>query len=224
MRLALDIQDRRCHTAVFDTRLTDELYLSDFAGGHPLQEGDDFVLRHTLSSAIDVDRQLREAVELELIGTLYLETWDKHQPIKHTAATGFGEGSFTEDKGRPFVAYERCLPLDDDGLQFTSQLHGKSAYLKPTRRELQRRAKDNRLLEEGRSKTILTRRGLEQEIPLLIGKGRKGSVRSVGSTQYDKGIHQRSLVRLADKRPLQPSPVDALGTQDASEGNGEEDE
>ena len=43
-RLTLDIQDRRRHTAVLDTRLTDELDLRDFAHGHPLQEGDDFVL------------------------------------------------------------------------------------------------------------------------------------------------------------------------------------
>ena len=43
-RLTLDIQDRRRHSAVLDTRLTDELDLRDFAHGHPLQEGDDFVL------------------------------------------------------------------------------------------------------------------------------------------------------------------------------------
>ena len=43
-RLTLDIQDRRRHSAVLDTRLTDELDLRDFAHGHPLQEGDDFIL------------------------------------------------------------------------------------------------------------------------------------------------------------------------------------
>ena len=44
LRLTLDIQDRRRHSAVLDTWLTDELDLRDFAHGHPLQEGDDFVL------------------------------------------------------------------------------------------------------------------------------------------------------------------------------------
>ena len=43
-RLTLDIQDRRRHSAILDTWLTDELDLGDFAHGHPLQEGDDFVL------------------------------------------------------------------------------------------------------------------------------------------------------------------------------------
>ena len=181
-------------------------------------------MRHTLGSAIDIDRQLREAVELELIGSLYLKTRDERQSVKHTTATGFGEGCFTEDEGRPFVAHKGRLPLDDDGLQLTSQLHGKSTQLKPTCRELQRGAKDDGLLDEGSNQAILPHPALEEEVPLLIGERTKGSVRSVSGTQYDKGIHQRNLVRLADERPFQPHLILALGSEDSSEGKDEEDE
>ena len=70
---------------------------------------------------------------------------------------------------------------------------------------------------------IRTRRSLEEEVPLLIGDRTKGRVRSVGGTQHDEGIHQRSLVRLADEGPLQPRLIGALGSEDSSKGKDEED-
>ena len=172
---------------------------------------------------VDVDRQLRDAVELELIGALYLQAGDELQPIQHTTPTSFGEGSFTEDEGRAFVAYKGSLPLYDDRLQLAGQLYGKRTQLEPPRRELQRRAKDDGLLDEGGCKAIRPRRSLEEEVPLLIGERTKGRVRSVGGTQYDEGIHQGSLVRLADEGPLQPRLIGALGSEDSSEGKDEED-
>ena len=64
---------------------------------------------------------------------------------------------------------------------------------------------------------------LRRKYPLLIGERTKGRVRSVGGTQYDEGIHQGSLVRLADEGPIQPRLFGALGSEDSSDGKDEEE-
>jgi len=123
----------------------------------------------------------------------------------------------------PAATTSITCPTRADRLRLAGQLYGKRTQLEPPRRELQRRAKDDGLLDEGGYKAIRARRSLEEEVPLLIGERTKGRVRSVSGTQYDEGIHQGSLVRLADEGPLQPRLVGTLGSEDSSKGKDEEE-